>query len=44
MYGHARACWIGTEALLAMKERIDYPRHREDARVARKVLERRRRQ
>jgi hypothetical protein len=29
--------------LLAIKERIDHPRHREDARVLRKVLERRRR-
>jgi hypothetical protein len=42
-YGRARACWIGIEDLLAIKERIDHPRHREDARVLRKVLERRRR-
>jgi hypothetical protein len=41
-YGRARACWIGLEDLLAIKERIDHPRHREDARVLRKVLERRR--
>jgi hypothetical protein len=40
-YGRARACWIGLEDLLAIKERIDHPRHREDARVLRKVLERR---
>jgi hypothetical protein len=41
-YGRARANWIGLEDLLAIKERIDHPRHREDARVLRKVLERRR--
>jgi hypothetical protein len=41
-YGRARACWIGLEDLLANKERIDHPRHREDARVLRKVLERKR--
>ena len=41
-YGRARACWIGIEDLLAIKERIDHPRHREDARVLRMVLERRR--
>ena len=42
-YGRARACWIALEDLLAIKERIDHPRHREDARVLRMVLERRRR-
>lgn len=42
-YGRARACWIGLEDLLAIKERIDHPRHREDARVLRMVLERKRR-
>jgi len=31
------------EDLLAIKERIDHPRHQEDARVLRLVLERRRR-
>jgi hypothetical protein len=41
-YGRARACWIAIEDLLAIKERIDHPRHREDARVLRLVLERRR--
>lgn len=41
-YGRARACWIGLEDLLAVKERIDHPRHREDARILRKVLERKR--
>jgi hypothetical protein len=42
-YGRARAHWIAIEDLLAIKERIDHPRHREDARVLRQVLERRRR-
>jgi hypothetical protein len=42
-YGRARASWIGIEDLLAIKERIDHPRHQEDARVLRLVLERRRR-
>jgi hypothetical protein len=43
-YGRASACWIGIEDLLAVKERIDHPRHQEDARVLRMVIERRRRQ
>ena len=42
-YGRARACWIAIEDLLAIKERIDHPRHQEDARVLRLVIERRRR-
>jgi len=42
-YGRARACWIAIEDLLAIKERIDHPRHQEDARVLRLVLDRRRR-
>jgi hypothetical protein len=41
-YGRARARWISIEDLLAVKERIDQPRHQEDARVLRLVLERRR--
>jgi hypothetical protein len=41
-YGRARAWWIAIEDLLAIKERIDHPRHQEDARVLRLVLERRR--
>jgi hypothetical protein len=41
-YGRARACWIGIEDLLAVKERIDHPRHREDARVLRIVIDRQR--
>jgi hypothetical protein len=43
-YGRARALWISIEDLLAIKERIDHPRHQEDARVLRLVMERRRRQ
>ena len=42
-YGRARACWIAIEDLLAIKERIDHPRHQEDARVLRLVIARRRR-
>ena len=42
-YGRARAWWIAIEDLLAIKEHIDHPRHQEDARVLRLVLERRRR-
>ncbi|HUL79269.1 MAG TPA: hypothetical protein VL691_18540 [Vicinamibacteria bacterium] len=41
-YGRARACWVAIEDLLAIKERIDHPRHQEDARDLRLVLERRR--
>ena len=42
-YGRSRACWIAIEDLLAIKERIDHPRHQEDARVLRLLLDRRRR-
>ena len=42
-YGRARACWISIEDLLAIKERIDHPRHQEDARVLRLLIARRRR-
>lgn len=41
-YGRAPAYWISAEDLLAIKERIDHPRHREDARVLRMVLDRKR--
>lgn len=40
-YGRARASWVGIEDLLEIKERIDHPRHQEDARVLRLVLARR---
>lgn len=41
-YGRVKAFWIAIEDLLAVKERIDHPRHREDARVLRLVIARRR--
>jgi len=37
-YGAVAANWIGLEDLLAVKARIDSPRHQEDARVLRDVL------
>lgn len=40
-YGDARALWIDLESLIAIKSRIDDPRHQEDARVLRLVRERR---
>lgn len=40
-YGRAPANWIDLESLLAIKSAIDHPRHQEDARVLRAVLERR---
>ena len=40
-YGEVEANWIGLDALLAVKERIDSPRHQEDARVLREVKRRR---
>jgi hypothetical protein len=40
-YGQAPACWIGLDDLIAIKSRIDSPRHQEDARVLRLVRERR---
>jgi hypothetical protein len=38
-YGTARALWIDLESLLAIKSGIDQPRHQEDARDLRRVLE-----
>ena len=40
-YGRVEANWIALEDLLAIKDCIDSPRHREDARVLREVLRRR---
>ena len=40
-YGTAPANWIDLESLLAIKSAIDHPRHQEDARVLRAVLDRR---
>lgn len=42
-YGKAPANWIDLESLLAIKSAIDHPRHQEDARVLRAVLDRRKR-
>ncbi|MEN8150537.1 MAG: hypothetical protein ABFS86_11995 [Planctomycetota bacterium] len=39
-YGGAPAEWVHIEDLLAIKESIDVPRHREDARVLREVIRR----
>jgi len=39
-YGRAPANWIDLESLLAIKSAIDHPRHQEDARVLKAVLER----
>jgi hypothetical protein len=40
-YGRASALWIDIESLIAIKERIDHPRHQEDARILKLVRERR---
>lgn len=40
-YGQARADWIDLDSLIAIKSRIDHPRHQEDARVLRMVRDRR---
>ena len=39
-YGRAPANWIDLESLLRIKSAIDHPRHQEDARVLKAVLER----
>lgn len=36
-YGEATAFWIGLEDLIAIKSRIDDPRHQEDVRVLKRV-------
>lgn len=41
-YGGTTAHWIGLDALIDIKSRIDDPRHREDARILRLVRDRRR--
>ncbi len=40
-YGNAPANWIDLDSLIAIKERIDHPRHREDVRVLKMVRDRR---
>lgn len=42
-YGRAKALFVDLDSLIAIKSRIDDPRHEEDARVLRLVKERRRR-
>jgi len=42
-YGRASASWIDIDALIAIKSRIDHPRHQEDVRVLELVRERKRR-
>jgi hypothetical protein len=39
-YGRARANWIDLDSLIAIKSRIDHPRHREDVRILRMVRDR----
>jgi hypothetical protein len=41
-YGEAPANWIDLASLIAIKSRIDQPRHQEDARVLRLVRDRKR--
>ena len=38
-YGGSPACWIDIESLWQIKSAIDHPRHREDARVLRQVMD-----
>ena len=40
-YGEAVAYWIDLDSLIAIKSLIDNPRHREDARILKKVRDRR---
>ena len=40
-YGNTNAHWIGIDALLHIKNAIPNPRHQEDARVLRQILEQR---
>jgi hypothetical protein len=40
-YGRARARWIDLDGLIAIKSRIDHPRHREDVRILKQVREHR---
>ena len=42
-YGRSSASWIDIDGLIAIKKRIDHPRHREDVRVLELVRERRKR-
>ncbi len=42
-YGQASASWVDIDGLIAIKKRIDHPRHRDDVRVLERVRERRKR-
>jgi hypothetical protein len=39
-YGRASAAWIDIDSLIAIKKRIDHPRHKEDVRVLQLVRDR----
>ena len=43
-YGRASASWVDIDSLIAIKSRIDEPRHQEDVRVLKLVRERRKRE
>lgn len=38
-YGGGNACWIDLESLWRIKSAINHPRHQEDARVLRRILD-----
>jgi hypothetical protein len=40
-YGHASASWVDLDGLIAIKKRIDHPRHQDDVRILERVRERR---
>ena len=40
-YGRASASWVDIDGLIAIKKRIDHPRHQDDVRVLERVRERR---
>ena len=42
-YGRASASWVDLDGLIAIKKRIDHPRHRDDVRILERVRERRKR-
>lgn len=42
-YGRASASWVDLDGLIAIKKRIDHPRHQEDVRILERVRERRKR-
>jgi len=42
-YGRAAASWVDLDGLIAIKKRIDHPRHQDDVRILERVRERRKR-